>query len=74
MQTLKKKNGKTNRTNPKKNCLDSLEWESRRESLNMFCVFGIFFVVFDFVAGKNTVYFEKGKPCTFYFCDIFLSS
>jgi hypothetical protein len=37
----------------------------------MFCVFGIFFVVFDFVAGKNTVYFEKGKPCTFYFCDIF---
>ena len=55
----------------KKNCLDSLEWESRRESLNMFCVFGIFFVVFDFVAGKIRFISKKGNLVRFIFVTFF---
>ena len=60
MQTLKKKiMEKQIEQTHKKNCLDSLEWGPRQESLNIFCVLDILFVVFDFVAGEKNGLFRK---------------
>ena len=55
----------------KKNCLDSLEWGPRQESLNIFCVLDILFVVFDFVAEKKRFISKKGNLVRFIFVTFF---